>query len=227
MWTGFRLALGGAQERFGVTADLACFSKAVANGMPLSVLTGRRDVMTLLEKDVFFFTTFGGEALSLAAAQATLRRAARPSTCRRTSRARGRQLRDGYNALAAELGMAYTRCVGFGCRTLVTFARRSRPARSAGDEVVRPAGADPARRALGAASTTCRFSHTTRTIANTLLAAYREVLPLLREALAAGDLRASAARRARRSRSSAGRPNFNTKPRRTPSTRWAVPDLMR
>ena len=72
MWTGFRLALGGAQEHFGVQADLACFSKAVANGMPLSVLTGRRDVMALLEKDVFFFTTFGGEALSLAAARATI-----------------------------------------------------------------------------------------------------------------------------------------------------------
>ena len=71
MWTGFRLALGGAQERFGVTADLACLSKAVANGMPLSVLTGRADVMRLLEKDVFFFSTFGGEALSLAAAAAS------------------------------------------------------------------------------------------------------------------------------------------------------------
>ena len=34
MWTGFRVALGGAQQHFGVTADLACFSKAVANGMP-------------------------------------------------------------------------------------------------------------------------------------------------------------------------------------------------
>src|SRR5262249_48352539 len=66
MWTGFRLALGGAQEHFGVRADLACFSKAVANGMPLSLLTGRADVMSLLERDVFFFTTFGGEALSLA-----------------------------------------------------------------------------------------------------------------------------------------------------------------
>src|SRR5262249_61783806 len=72
MWTGFRLALGGAQELFGVQADLACFSKAIANGMPLSVLTGRADVMDLLERDVFFFTTFGGEALSLAAARATL-----------------------------------------------------------------------------------------------------------------------------------------------------------
>src|SRR5262249_17298591 len=54
MWTGFRLAAGGAQERYGVLPDLATYSKAVANGMPLSVLTGRRDVMDLLERDVFF-----------------------------------------------------------------------------------------------------------------------------------------------------------------------------
>ena len=67
MWTGFRCALGGAQEFFGVRADMALFSKAMANGMPISAITGRRDVMSLFEKDVFFFTTFGGEALSLAA----------------------------------------------------------------------------------------------------------------------------------------------------------------
>ena len=42
MWTGFRIALGGAQEYFGVKADMATFSKAVANGMPLSILTGRK-----------------------------------------------------------------------------------------------------------------------------------------------------------------------------------------
>jgi glutamate-1-semialdehyde 2,1-aminomutase len=72
MWSGFRIAVGGAQEYFGVNADLACFSKAVANGMPLSVLTGRKEVMSVLEKDVFFFNTFGGEALSLAAAKATI-----------------------------------------------------------------------------------------------------------------------------------------------------------
>jgi glutamate-1-semialdehyde 2,1-aminomutase len=71
MWTGFRFALGGAQQRFGVQADLMCYSKAIANGMPLAVLAGRGDVMRLFEKDVFFYTTFGGEALSLAAAKAT------------------------------------------------------------------------------------------------------------------------------------------------------------
>jgi glutamate-1-semialdehyde 2,1-aminomutase len=120
MWTGFRLALGGAQERFGVTADLACFSKAVANGMPLSVLTGRADVMRLLEKDVFFFSTFGGEALSLAAAHATLRELSARKVPAYLD-ALGGELRDRFNQLAAELDVPFVRCVGYGCRTLVTF----------------------------------------------------------------------------------------------------------
>ena len=120
MWTGFRLALGGAQERFGVTADLACFSKAVANGMPLSVLTGRADVMRLLEKDVFFFSTFGGEALSLAAAHATLRELEVRKVPAYLD-ALGSRLRDGFNMVADDLEIPFTRCVGYGCRTLVTF----------------------------------------------------------------------------------------------------------
>jgi glutamate-1-semialdehyde 2,1-aminomutase len=69
--TGFRFAKGGAQELFGVTPDLATFGKGIANGYPLSVVCGRRDVMRLME-DVFFSFTFGGEALSLSAALATM-----------------------------------------------------------------------------------------------------------------------------------------------------------
>jgi glutamate-1-semialdehyde aminotransferase len=121
MWTGFRLALGGASERFGVTPDLATFSKAVANGMPLSVLAGRADVMSLLEREVFFFTTFGGEALSLAAAQATVRVLERENVPEQLAR-RGRQVREGYEAIASGLGMSsWTRCVGMDARTMVTF----------------------------------------------------------------------------------------------------------
>jgi glutamate-1-semialdehyde aminotransferase len=123
LWTGFRLGLGGAQERFGVQADLACFSKAIANGMPLSVLTGRRDVMRMLERDVFFFTTFGGEALSLAAARATLREMVAHGVPRRLEEL-GNVLRDGYNRIAASMGIDFSRCVGFGCRSLVTFEAR-------------------------------------------------------------------------------------------------------
>ena len=72
MWTGFRISLGGAQEYFEVKPDLATYSKAVANGMPLSILTGKKEIMQLAENDIFFYTTFGGEALSLAAAKATI-----------------------------------------------------------------------------------------------------------------------------------------------------------
>lgn len=69
--TGFRFANGGAQAYFGVTPDLATFGKGLANGYPVSAVAGRRDVMKLME-EVFFSFTFGGEALSLAAAKATL-----------------------------------------------------------------------------------------------------------------------------------------------------------
>ncbi len=69
--TGFRYALGGAQEFFGVTPDLATFGKGLANGFPLSAVTGSAKVMDKME-DVFFSGTFGGETLSLAAASAVL-----------------------------------------------------------------------------------------------------------------------------------------------------------
>lgn len=69
--SGFRLAPGGAQEHFGVRADLVCFGKALGNGMPISALVGPAYVMDGLG-DVFFSGTHGGETLSLAAARATL-----------------------------------------------------------------------------------------------------------------------------------------------------------
>lgn len=71
MITGFRFAKGGAQEYFGVTPDLATFGKGLANGYPLSAITGKAEIMKLME-DIFFSFTFGGETLSLAAANATL-----------------------------------------------------------------------------------------------------------------------------------------------------------
>lgn len=72
--TGFRLALGGAQQYFDVVPDLACFGKGMANGYPLSAIVGRADVMRWFN-EVFFSFTHGGEALSLAAGLATLEEA--------------------------------------------------------------------------------------------------------------------------------------------------------
>jgi glutamate-1-semialdehyde aminotransferase len=120
MWSGFRIAIGGAQEYFKVDADLACFSKAVANGMPISILTGRKDIMSLLEHDVFFFTTFGGEALSLAAVKATLNEMVEKNIPAQLAK-QGNQLKVGYNKIAEEFGMPYTKCTGFDCRTIITF----------------------------------------------------------------------------------------------------------
>jgi len=69
--TGFRLSLAGAQDYFKVTPDLACFGKAMANGMPLSAVVGRAEIMDVYD-DIFYSGTFGGETLSLAACKATI-----------------------------------------------------------------------------------------------------------------------------------------------------------
>jgi len=69
--TGFRYSLGGAQQVFDVTPDLATFGKGMANGYPVSAVVGRKDIMMLME-DIFFSGTFAGETLSLAATKATL-----------------------------------------------------------------------------------------------------------------------------------------------------------
>ena len=45
--TGFRLARGGAQERFGITPDLTCFGKGITSSLPLAVVAGRPDVMDM------------------------------------------------------------------------------------------------------------------------------------------------------------------------------------
>lgn len=69
--TGFRYANGGAQEYFGVTPDLATLGKGLANGYPVSAVVGKAEIMQMME-EIFFSFTFGGEALSLAAACATM-----------------------------------------------------------------------------------------------------------------------------------------------------------
>ncbi len=78
--TGFRFAPGGAQELFGVTPDLASFGKGVANGHPLSIITGKEEYMMVMN-DIFFSGTFGGETLSLAAANAAVDKIKRENVC--------------------------------------------------------------------------------------------------------------------------------------------------
>jgi glutamate-1-semialdehyde aminotransferase len=70
--TGFRYALGGAQELYNVTPDLCTMGKAMANGMPISVLMGKREYMQTLTEGVFFSNTFSGDAVAIAAALKTI-----------------------------------------------------------------------------------------------------------------------------------------------------------
>ena len=178
MWTGFRISLGGAQEYFNVKADLACFSKAVANGMPIAILTGRKDIMDLLDKDIFFYTTFGGEALSLAAAKATINEIKEKNVPAYLQK-QGNKLKEGYNKITADLGINYTKCSGYDCRTIISFNE------SAGNplelksllqqELIK-------RGILWSGFHNMSFSHSDEDIEYTLTA-YKEVLPILKKAV--------------------------------------------
>ena len=71
MISGFRFSMGGAAKYFGVTPDLATFGKGITNGMPLGVLVGKKEHMQHFDK-VFLSSTYAPEALTLAAASATI-----------------------------------------------------------------------------------------------------------------------------------------------------------
>jgi len=72
--TGFRLALGGAQQRFGITPDLSCFGKIIGGGLPVGAFGGRADVMDCLAPlgPVYQAGTLSGNPLAMAAGIANL-----------------------------------------------------------------------------------------------------------------------------------------------------------
>ncbi len=73
--TGFRLALGGAQEYYDVKPDLATFAKAISNGFPLAAIAGRKEIMEFLTPTgrVYQASTFAGNPISVSAAIATIK----------------------------------------------------------------------------------------------------------------------------------------------------------
>ena len=185
MWTGFRIAIGGAQEYFNVKPDLAVYSKACANGMPIALLTGRADVMELFNSQVFSYTTFGGEALSLAACMATINELIDKNVPQYLDE-KGALLKDGYNQIAIEMGMdKYTRCIGFNCRSMVTFTADA----GNGLEVKTLMQQEMIKRGvLWAGFHNMCFSHSDEDI-NYTLSAYRDVMPIMKEAIESGDVK--------------------------------------
>lgn len=100
MRSGFRMSMGGAQEYFGVTADLATFSKAMANGYAISALTGRADILDRLG-NVHISSTFYVNSDSMAAALATIR-ALRATDGLSTVWWLGKKLQDGLRGQLAD-----------------------------------------------------------------------------------------------------------------------------
>lgn len=118
--TGFRLALGGAQEYFNVRADLVTMSKGLAAGMPLSAVAGRRELMSQMEK-LQVSTTFGGEMLSLEVCVAAIDEYRTSGYIQHIAEL-GRQLKNGVNAVTAELGTPLT-VVGYDAIPMFLFSR--------------------------------------------------------------------------------------------------------
>ena len=107
--TGFRLAMGGAQECFGVTPDLATFGKAMSNGHPVAAVCGRREVMQDAAT-MFISSTYYSDAVGMAAAVATIRELERTNALAHIWQM-GAMLQEGFDELARKHGVDAT-CAG-------------------------------------------------------------------------------------------------------------------
>lgn len=185
--TGFRYSNGGAQEYFNITPDLATFGKGLANGYPLSAIAGKAEVMRLM-KDIFFSFTFGGEALSLAAAKATLEKL-RKEPVVETLWTQGRKVSKGVKELikkhCLEGALAIT---GKDCWTFLIFKdTESYPGLSIKtlyqQEIL-------SRGILAIGSHNMSYAHSDKDI-EILLAVYDEVFALIGNSIAEGSLQSA------------------------------------
>ena len=182
--TGFRIALGGAQEYYGVTPDLATFGKGMANGMPIAALVGRGEIMKELN-EVFYSFTFGGEALSLAAAIATIEEMREKDVIRHLWK-QGEKLTSGYNELAQSFGLLdYTKCIGLPVHSAFNFVdtegNESLEMKSLFQQELLKRGI------LTLGVHVICFSHSNKDVEKTL-EAYRDAMRVIRQAINEGNI---------------------------------------
>ena len=106
--TGFRVALGGAQQRYGITPDLSTFGKIIGGGMPVGAFGGRRDLMSQVAPagPIYQAGTLSGNPVAMAAGLATLELVREPGFHERLETAT-HQLCDGLEAAAREAGVPF------------------------------------------------------------------------------------------------------------------------
>jgi len=107
--TGFRLALGGAQQLYSVKPDLTCLGKILGGGLPMAAFGGRRQIMDLLAPlgPVYQAGTLSGNPLAVAAGTETLKLLARPG-CYHDLETKSRRLADGFNEVIRNYGIQGT-----------------------------------------------------------------------------------------------------------------------
>ena len=116
--TGFRLAPGGAQERFGITPDLSCFGKIIGGGLPVGAFGGRADIMDCLAPlgGVYQAGTLSGNPLAMAAGLAALEEL-RSTNAYEQLEANGAQLEAGMRTAAksSNIPVTFNRCGSMFC----------------------------------------------------------------------------------------------------------------
>lgn len=108
--TGFRLAKGGAQELFGIDADLACFGKVIGGGMPVGAYAGKREIMSSVAPlgPVYQAGTLSGNPIAMASGLATLSILSRQPEIYRQLEEKTQYLGAGLREILDEKGMPYT-----------------------------------------------------------------------------------------------------------------------
>lgn len=182
--TGFRFHIGGAQSLFKVTPDLATFGKSMGNGFPISAVVGGARYMAQME-EIFFSSTFGGEALSLAASLATIRKMQREPVLQ-TLESMGTRVMDMTRANVARSGLG--EAIGIAGRpswSLLQF----RDAKGATAAEIKSLYLQEliARGILTAGSHNMSYAHTDEDLQR-LDQAQQAALEVLREALGAGNV---------------------------------------
>ena len=128
--TGFRIAPGGARERFDVRADLTTLGKVIGGGLPAAAYGGRRDLMEMIAPTgpVYQAGTLSGNPLAMAAGLATLR--VLTPALHQKLQVRTARLVSGMREIAARLGVPFT---GDSAGSMFGFFFRAEPVRSFAD----------------------------------------------------------------------------------------------
>jgi glutamate-1-semialdehyde 2,1-aminomutase len=105
--TGFRVAKGGAQELYGVRADIFTVAKAMGNGYPIAAVCGREDLMRHFGRGVAHGGTYTAQAMSLAAAEKTLT-ILRDTTALADIAAYGRKMQEGMTRILQRRGIPHS-----------------------------------------------------------------------------------------------------------------------